>query len=419
VSGTLRITAPVATNDWLPPRVALRAVVADTGVRVFERAGFRQVVTPVFEDTALFARTSGESSDVVTKEMYTFEDRGGRSLTLRPEGTAPVVRAFLEHGLARQPLPAKLWYLAPMYRYSRAQRGRYREHYQFGVEVLGSDDPAIDAEVIALQGQWYGELGLTGLTLLLNSIGDRSCRPAYRERLLAYLDRHLDELSAESRARRDLNPMRIFDSKDEGDQALMAGAPRITEHLCDACRDHFEAVQAFLDARGIAYEIDPGLVRGLDYYERTAWEWQDPEIGAQSAVSGGGRYDGLAEEIGGERTPGVGFGCGVERVVLALEDRGATLPEASTDVFLVIDEPAARPRLHAALDELRAAGVAAEADLAGRSRKGQLRQASRLRARVVGVCGPEEWERGAVRVDDGEVGIDGLVDELRRRLETA
>src|SRR3954452_19135018 len=212
------IKAPVATNDWLPPRVAIRQHVIGAAVRVFERAGFRQVVTPVFEDTGLFARTAGETSDVVSKEMYSFVDRGGGRLRPRPEGTAPVVRAFLEHGLAREPLPAKLWYVASMYRYARAQRGRYREHYQFGVEAIGSDDPAVDAEVIALQRRWYADLGLDDLVLLLNSIGDRSCRPAYRVQLLDYLDGRLDELSEESRARREVNPMRIFDSKDAGDQ---------------------------------------------------------------------------------------------------------------------------------------------------------------------------------------------------------
>jgi histidyl-tRNA synthetase len=418
VSGST-FKGPVATNDWLPPRVATRQHVVETAVRVFDRAGFRQIVTPVFEDTGLFVRTSGETSDVVTKEMYSFVDRGGRNLTLRPEGTAPVVRAFLQHGLAREPLPAKLWYVAPMYRYARAQRGRYREHYQFGVESIGSDDPAVDAEIIALQRRWFADLGLTDLVLLLNSIGDRRCRPAYRERLLAFLDAHIDELSEESRARREANPMRIFDSKDAGDQAVMADAPRITDHLCDECEAHLAAVRAFLEARGVDYTIDPGLVRGLDYYERTAWEWQDPTVGAQSAVSGGGRYDGLAEQLGGPRTPGVGFGCGIERVVLALEERGLVPPGEPLDVFVVIDEDAARPRLHALLDELRASGISAEADLAGRSRKGQLRQASRLAARLVPVCGAEEWAEGAVRIDDEQVPLDSLVEDLQRRLGRA
>ena len=230
----------------------------DTAVRVFERAGFGEVVTPTFEDTALFARTAGDASDIVSKEMYSFTDRGGRELTLRPEGTAPVVRAYLEHGQAREPQPVKLWYVAPMFRYARAQRGRYREHWQFGVESLGSDDPAVDAEVIALQAAWYRELGLLdGLVLELNSIGDSACRPAYRALLVAYLERFRDELSADSQVRLDVNPLRIFDSKDEGDQQIVRGAPLITDHLCDACAEHFAGVRAFLDARELAYRVTP------------------------------------------------------------------------------------------------------------------------------------------------------------------
>jgi histidyl-tRNA synthetase len=416
-----RIVAPPATLDWLPPRVRLRQHVTDVAREVFERAGFGQVVTPTFEDTALFSRTSGDTSDVVTKEMYSFRDRGDRELTLRPEGTAPVVRAYLEHGLAREPQPVKLWYLAPMFRYARAQRGRYREHWQFGVEVLGSDDPAVDAEVIGTQADWYAALGLLPrLALHLNSIGDPACRPAYREALVAYLEPFADQLSEDSRTRLRANPLRVLDSKDERDQAIAAGAPKITDHLCEACAEHFASVRRFLDERGVAYVVDPALVRGLDYYERTAWEFLFVEGGSQAgSISGGGRYDGLAEAIGGQRTPGVGFGCGVERLVLALEDTGSEPAADTVDVYLAIDAPEARPRLHAVLAELRRSGVRAEADLAGRSLKGQLRQASRLSARVVGVCGPEEWARGVVRIRDDEVVLDRLARELERRLENA
>jgi histidyl-tRNA synthetase len=349
--------------------------------------------------------------------MYTFEDRGGRDLTLRPEGTAPVVRAFLAHGLAREPLPARLWYFAPMFRYARAQKGRYREHWQFGVEAIGSDDPAVDAEIVALQAAWYAGLGLDGSELLLNSIGDRECRPAYRARLVEFLDRHLDELSPESRERRDVNPLRVFDSKVERDQEIMRDAPLITGHLCPPCAAHFEQVRAFLDARGVAYRVDPALVRGLDYYERTAWEFDWPALGAQSALGGGGRYDGLAEQIGGPRTPGVGFGSGTERLVLALEESGVAPPDPGCDWFMIIGEPAARPRLHALLDEARRRGISAQADLAERSVKGQQRHAERLGARVIGVCGSEEWERGIVRLGQDEVALDEVVDAVARRLE--
>jgi histidyl-tRNA synthetase len=406
------IRAPVATVDWLPPRVALRQLVIEAAVRVFERAGYGQVVTPTFEDTALFARTAGDASDIVSKEMYSFSDRGGRELTLRPEGTAPVVRAYLEHGLAREPQPVKLWYVAPMFRYARAQRGRYREHWQFGVEGLGSEDPAVDAEVIALQAAWFAELGLLdGLVLELNSIGDSACRPAYRALLVAYLERFRSELSQESQARLDVNPLRIFDSKDEGDQKIVAGAPVITDHLCAECAEHFAGVRAFLDARGLAYRVTPGLVRGIDYYERTAWEWVIPGGGSQAgSISGGGRYDGLAEQIGGDRVPGVGFGCGIERVVLALEDAGVGVPPPRVDWFIACDDPAARPALHALLERARARGLSCQADLAGRSLKGQLRHAERLRAAVVTVCRAGDGERGIVRHGDTEIALGDVVD---------
>jgi histidyl-tRNA synthetase len=412
------VRAPVATLDWLPPRVALRQLVIETAVRVFERAGFGQVVTPTFEDTALFARTSGDASDVVSKEMYSFTDRGGRHLTLRPEGTAPVVRAYLEHGQAREPQPVKLWYLASMFRYARAQRGRYREHWQFGVESLGSDDPAVDAEVIALQAAWFGELGLLdGLVLELNSIGDPACRPAYRSLLVAYLEQFRSELSAESQARLDVNPLRIFDSKDEGDQKIVSGAPRITDHLCDACAEHFAGARAFLDARELAYRVTPELVRGLDYYERTAWEWIIPGAGSQAgSLSGGGRYDGLAQQIGGERVPGVGFGCGTERVVLALEAAGVEPPTPAVDWFCACEDEAARPAVHALLERARARGLACQSDLAGRSLKGQLRHAERLRARVVTVCRAGDGERGIVRHGEAEIAFGDVVDYVERSL---
>jgi histidyl-tRNA synthetase len=415
------VRAPVATNDWLPPRVLLRRRVIEAAVRVFERAGFGEVVTPTFEDTALFARTAGDASDIVTKEMYSFQDRGGRDLTLRPEGTAPVVRAYLEHGLAREPQPVKLWYVAPMFRYARAQRGRYREHWQFGVESLGSDDPAVDAEVIALQAAWYAELGLLdGLVLELNSIGDSTCRPAYRELLVEYLERFRDDLSAESQVRLDVNPLRIFDSKHEGDQQIMGGAPLITDHLCDACAEHFAGVRAFLDARGLAYRVTPSLVRGIDYYERTAWEWVIPGGAAQAgSISGGGRYDGLAEQIGGSRVPGVGFGCGVERVVLALEDGGVTPTPPPVDWFCACDDPAARPALHAVVERARARGLFCQADLAGRSLKGQLRHAERMGARVITVCRPGDAERGMVRHGETEIALRDLVDYVERSVRNA
>jgi histidyl-tRNA synthetase len=411
---TQRIQAPRGTLDWLPPRVELRRRAIEVGRRVLESAGYGEIVTPTFEDTSLFARTSGEGSDVVRKEMYSFRDRSDRDLTLRPEGTAPVVRAFLEHGLRREPLPARVWYVAPMFRYAAVQHGRYREHWQLGAEAIGSDDPAVDAEIIALQRRWYAELGLGRSDLLVNSIGDRACRPAYTAALVEYLSGHRDRLSEDSRERLSVNPLRILDSKDEGDRELLADAPSMADFLCDACREHFDAVRGFLDARGVDYEVDPRLVRGLDYYERTAWEFIPADGGP--SLSGGGRYDGLAEQLGGERTPGVGFGCGIERVVLALEAAGHEPAPPACDLFLAIDEPLARPRLHAVLDEARARGLTAQTDLAGRSLKGQLRQAKRVGATILAVCEPADWERGVVRLGEDEVPVPDLVEEVLRRL---
>jgi histidyl-tRNA synthetase len=413
------IERPRGTLDWLPPRVALRQHVIDVAIETFERAGFRQVVTPVFEDTALFARTAGETSDVVSKEMYSFADRSDRPLTLRPEGTAPVMRAYFENGLAREPQPVRLWYVAPMYRYAAVQAGRYREHYQFGVEAIGSDDAAVDAEVIALQFAWYRALGLRELELHLNSIGDPECRPAYRTALVDYFTPVRDALSPESQDRLARNPLRILDSKDERDRELARNAPRISDYLCDACRAHIAEVQAHLEARGVPFVVDDTLVRGLDYYTRTAWEWIPIDDGrAQATISGGGRYDGLAEQVGGKRTPGVGFGCGVERMVLELEKLGRAPTDRGCDWFCAVDAPEARPRVGALLDEARASGLSAEMDLAGRSLKGQLRHAQRLGARVVSVIGPDEWARGVARLRDDEVPLERLVDAVAETLMT-
>jgi histidyl-tRNA synthetase len=413
------IERPRGTLDWLPPRIALRQHVIDVARETFERAGFRQIVTPVFEDTALFARTAGETSDVVSKEMYSFQDRSERALTLRPEGTAPVVRAYLEHGLSREPQPVRLWYFTPMYRYAAPQAGRYREHYQFGVEAIGSDDAAVDAEVIALQFAWYRTLGLSELELHLNSIGDAVCRPIYRAALVEYFTPFRAELSPESRDRLERNPMRILDSKDERDQDLAGNAPRISDFLCDACRAHIGEVHAHLEARGVPFIVDDTLVRGLDYYTRTAWEWIPIDDGrAQATISGGGRYDGLAEQIGGKRTPGVGFGCGVERMVLELEKLGRAPTDRGCDWFCAVAVPEARPQVGALLDVARADGMSAEMDLAGRSLKGQLKHAQRLGARVVSVIGPDEWARGVARLRDDEVPLANLVAAVAETLMT-
>jgi histidyl-tRNA synthetase len=348
--------------------------------------GYRPIVTPVFEDTALFERTSGAGSDVVQKEMYTFDDRAGRSLTLRPEGTAPICRAYVEHGMHRDPQPAKLYTVAPMYRYAAPQRGRYREHWQLSVEAIGSDHPSLDAEVIQLYHALLGTLGVTEFTLALNSIGCPQCRPAYLERLQDWLAANVERLDEPTREKAAASPLRVFDNFEAKPRAVreaLDGAPKIGESLCDACREHFEAVRQDLDAYGVSYELVPILVRGLDYYTRTTWEFLGPEEGAQSSLSGGGRYDGLVEEIGGPPTPGVGFGAGIERLVLAVEQAAAEVDEPRTDVFIAVDEGAPRDVIGSWLGELRSAGIATDTDYAGRSLKGQMTQAARLGATTI------------------------------------
>ena len=379
----MKFEAPRGTHDILPSDQPLWERVTEEAERLCVLYGYRRIVTPGFEDTELFVRTSGGGSDVVQKEMYTFEDRGGRSLTLRPEATAPICRAYLQHGMHRDPQPVKLYILGPMWRYDRPQRGRYREHWQLSVEAIGSDDPAVDAELIQFYDELLRRLGIGDYVLELNSIGDVNCRPAYVERLQAWLDEHDAELDDEARAKRQTTPLRVFDVKSERVQAALERAPKIGEALCDACREHFEQVRGFLDAVGVRYELRPTLVRGLDYYTRTTFEFKDEAIGAQDSICGGGRYDGLIEAIGGPSTPAIGFGAGIERLLLSLGDVEAE-PEA-IDVFFVAAEGSDRRALATAIAELRRRDISADMDYAGRSVKGQHTQASRLRARRVEV----------------------------------
>ena len=402
--------APRGTHDILPSEQPRWRRAIEEAERLCALYGYRRIDTPVFEDTELFARTSGEGSDVVQKEMYTFEDRGGRSLTLRPEATAPIARAYVQHGLHREPQPQKLYTVGPMWRYSTPQRGRYREHWQVSVEALGSDDPAIDAEIIQLYDTWLRNLGASEYTLELNSIGDRECRPAYLERLVAWLDEHDSVLDEDARQKRQTSPLRVFDVKSEAVRAALAEAPKIGESLCPACREHFEQVCALLDAYGVQYELVPTLVRGLDYYTRTTWEFIGPEEGAQSVISGGGRYDYLVEEIGGPPTPGVGFGAGIERLLLAVPELEASPEEI--DVFFALDDGAPREQVLALVAELRLAGKSADADYAGRSLKGQLTQAARLGARTTVVVGPTEAKVRRSGADDETVPLDRLREQL-------
>jgi histidyl-tRNA synthetase len=373
-----RFEAPRGTHDILPFEQPLWQWVKAEMEEVCRLYGYRRIDTPAVEDTDLIVRTSGGGSDVVQKETYTFPDRGGRSLTLRPEGTAPICRAYIQHGLHREPQPQKLYTIGPMWRYDRPQKGRYREHWQLSVEAIGTDDPAVDAEVIQLYAELLRRLGVTGSTLELNSIGDQNCRPAYIDRLSAWLDEHEAELDDEARAKRQTTPLRVFDVKSERVQALLASAPKIGDSLCDDCREHFARARAYLDSYGVAYALVPTLVRGLDYYTRTTFEFKSEDLGAKDTICGGGRYDGLIEEIGGPPTPGIGFGAGLERLLLSIH--GPAADEQHTDVFFVCEENADRARILPLLAELRRRGLRADIDYAGRSSKGQLTQASRLGA---------------------------------------
>jgi len=405
-----RFEAPRGTHDILPSEQPLWERVTGRMEEVCALYAYRRIDTPAMEDTELIVRTSGGGSDVVQKETYTFSDRGGRSLTLRPEGTAPICRAYIQHGLHREPQPQKLYTIGPMWRYDRPQKGRYREHWQLSVEAIGSDDPAVDAEVIQLYAEILRRLGVTRYVLELNSIGDANCRPAYLERLTAWLDEHDAELDEEARSKRGTSPLRVFDVKSERVQALLAGAPTIGDSLCDACRDHFAAVRAFLDTYGVEYELVPTLVRGLDYYTRTTFEFKSEDLGAKDTICGGGRYDGLIEEIGGPPTPGIGFGAGVERLLLSVPD--ADQDARGVDVYFVTTQNEDRASVLPLLLELRRRGLRADMDYAQRSQKGQLGQAGKLGAGwTVIVTDGHATVREPGR-DDWTASLDELVDRI-------
>jgi histidyl-tRNA synthetase len=401
----MELAPPRGTTDLLPPRSEAMLDLYEEAHRAARLFGFRYVETPTFENTELFARTSGETSDVVTKEMYTFEDKGGRSLTLRPEQTAGVVRAALQHA-HDLPSPFKGYYLGPQFRHGRPQAGRLREFRQWGVEVIGAAGPAADAEVVALGDRFLRDRGLRAFVLRLNSIGDPVCRPAYRELLIAHLEPHLDELDGDCRARLRTNPLRILDCKVDGKKPFVLDAPLISDHLCDPCEAHFAAVRAALDAAGVAYEHDPRLVRGLDYYTRTAFEFVSGALSqAQATVCAGGRYDGLAQELGAPPTPGVGFALGLDRVLLAMEAEGVPAPPAlGPACFVVTLGPQAAAAGAGLVSELRAAGVSAAAPYEERPLKAQLKMADRAGAAFVAIVGDKELAEGVVtlrRLVDG------------------
>ena len=385
-----RLQVPRGTYDVLADDADARVALEKTARRILGGAGFRRIETPAFEYTDVFARGVGASTDIVQKEMYTFDDGGGRSVTLRPEGTAPICRAYAEHGMHKLPQPVKLWYLSSFFRQEKPQAGRFRQFWQIGAETIGSDDPAVDAEIIALLATLLAELEVAGLRLRIASLGTLEARHAYREQLQVHLRARAGELSEDVRSRIELNPLRAFDSDHPGTRAVMQDAPLLLDHLDADDAEHFATVRELLDRAGIDYTVDPTLVRGLDYYTRTVFEFTSDALGAQSAVGGGGRYDGLVELLGGPATPGCGFAAGIERMLLA----SARLPVGAPPVDLYVAfedpaQPAQRAAAFAVVDEARRARLNAQVELAGRSRKGQLKHADRLGARYVAIVGDD------------------------------
>lgn len=420
---TRAFAAPKGVPDYFPPQSRKFIAVRDAFREQARLAGFEHIELPIFEDTSLFARGVGESTDVVSKEMYTFADRGDRSVTLRPEGTAGVMRAVIEHNLDRGQLPVKLVYSGPFFRYERPQAGRYRQLQQVGVEAIGVDDPALDAEVIALANRCFSSIGLTGYRLELTSLGDQSCRPQYREKLQEFLFKlPLDE---ETKHRATINPLRVLDDKREEVKAMTADAPLMLDYLSPECQAHFETVTGLLADLGVAYTINPRMVRGLDYYTKTCFEFVHDGLGAQSGIGGGGRYDGLMAQLGGQELSGIGFGLGVDRALLALEAEGVDFgAQARVDVYGVPMGEAARAAVAKLIDQLRAAGLSADMAYGGRGLKGAMKGADRAGARFALVVGDSELEAGTVTVKDlaaheqQEIAAAELVATLKQQLAT-
>ena len=393
--------APRGTKDLLPAEQKYWRYIESKAVDLAQSYGFGRIDTPVFEDSDLFVRSVGEGTDIVEKEMYTFEDRGGDSVTLRPEGTAPVCRAYLEHGMHNLPQPVRLYYFCPVFRYERPQAGRFRQHHQFGAEVLGDADPSVDAEVIELAWQLMLSLGLRDLNLLVNSIGDSQCRPGYIAELQTYYSGYGDSLCDECRTRLGRNPLRLLDCKVETCQALGDGAPRSADHLCPACQEHWDQLQVYLAGVEIPYRVDHRLVRGLDYYTRTVFEVQPQDGGSQSTICGGGRYDGLIQALGGRATPGIGFATGMERLALNLIRSGVAVPQEPAPTYLVANVgDTARAAAVDLAARLRRAGVGAILSSGSRPLRGQLRQANALEIPYALILGDDEIQRGEVVIRD-------------------
>jgi histidyl-tRNA synthetase len=399
--------APRGTHDVLPDDARYWRYVEAEARRQAALAGYAEIRTPLFEDTGVFLRGVGETTDIVEKEMYTFLDKGGDSMTLRPEATAGIVRAYLQHGMSSRPQPVKLFSLVEAFRYDRPAKGRYRQFHQLDLEAIGEADPLVDAELVAWLWRFYERLGLRGLSLQVNSIGDGVCRPGYVRALRAYFEQHAAGLCADCQRRITTNPLRLLDDKTPACQPILDGAPRSTDYLCDACRDHFSKWLDYLKAAGLEFQVNPRLVRGLDYYTRSVFEIWPAEVGAQSTIGAGGRYDGLAELLGGRPTPGVGFATGLERIILELKKQQVSVPEEPAPLaYLVYQHPGAKATAFRLVERLRAAGIAADIAFGDRKLGKQMAAADRAGARLVLILGDDELARGTVTLKDLRDGRD-------------
>ncbi|HYF82749.1 MAG TPA: histidine--tRNA ligase [Clostridia bacterium] len=403
--------APKGTKDVLPAEVYKWHYVEGIIREICTLHGYREIRTPAFEHTELFERGVGETTDVVQKEMYTFMDKGGRSITLKPEGTSPAVRAFIEHSIFNEPQPTKAFYFTPCFRYEKPQSGRLREHHQFGVEAFGTSDPSVDAEIINIAMMLYGRLGVGNLEIRINSVGCPKCRAEYNKKLKDYLAGKLGNLCETCKDRYNKNPMRIIDCKEERCKEQLTDVPFILDNVCDECKEHFEGLKSSLEILGLTYVVDPRIVRGLDYYSKTAFEIVSKDIGAQGTVCGGGRYDGLIEECGGPGTPGMGFGLGLERLLLVVENQGVEIPvPAYMDVYIAnMGRDGAEEALRQ-INKLRKEGIKAEKDYMGRSLKAQMKYANKINAKYVVVLGEEEIKSSRIKVKDMSNGSEDEID---------
>lgn len=420
----MKYNAPRGTNDILPPDTLKWQYIENKTHQLFSNYNYQEIRTPIFEYTELFQRGIGEVTDIVEKEMYTFEDKGGRSLTLRPEGTASVMRSFLENKIYGQAQPTKYYYIGPMFRYERPQSGRFRQFHQLGVEALGSNDPALDAEIISLGIRLLENFGLNDLEVHLNSVGCSDCRPDYVDKLKKYLKQNKEKLCDNCKSRIDRNPLRVLDCKNESCQAVIKDAPKITNNLCEDCETHFEEVQDYLDIIDLNYIINPLLVRGLDYYTNTAFEIKDNALGAQDTVFGGGRYNGLAEEIGSRDLPGIGFALGIERLLLSLEAKDIELPvDSGVDLYITVIGDKAKKESFKLLDKLRNSDFKTEIDYLGRSVGSQMKSADRMNAEYTIIIGENELNNNSATIrnmnsgDEKEIQLSNLLEEMNQLVD--